>query len=180
MYKYYAIDSGKEVKVGDVISLTASDYPASLTIKMQDEEDLNLLVTHGMLIMKEEKEKPKRENKPVSITYERAIERIADRVGWKKEKVAGYLNSLKNINPVAALTTVMHELAKEADRNYLDHISNVERVWVFNHINNRTIALENSQKRLNFKTFAAFRTLSDLTEALSVCAPFLDRIYEYK
>ena len=179
MYKYYASDSGKEVKVGDVLTLTASDHPASLTMNIQDEGDLEILFKHDVLIRKEEK--PKQQSKPISVTYERAIERIADRVGWKKEKVKGYIDNLRVINPVAALNVVLRELAMEFDRKYPDHISECDKIWVFEVTHGTVKTLKNNNVHpLYFSGFAAFRTFLELVEALEVCDPILGQIYGVK
>lgn len=67
---------------------------------------------------------------PVPMHVDYYIVNLAKKVGWKPVKMVGYLQSLWNINPCAAFSVLLREVAIELDKRYEDHINNCEEVFI--------------------------------------------------
>ena len=107
------------------------------------------------------------------------IERIADRLGWKPERVYNYLNSVDSILPAAAFSMILREIATELDKKYEDHIENSPEIYVISMLDGR-ITKANKAHIKNYKNFAAFRTLEDAKIAFRIVKPLLKEMFKSK
>lgn len=107
------------------------------------------------------------------------IEKIADRLGWKPERVYNYLNSVDSILPVAAFSIILKEIATELDKKYEDHIENSPEIYVISLLDGR-ITKANKAHIKNYRNFAAFRTLEDAKTACRIVKPLLKEMFKSK
>lgn len=88
------------------------------------------------------------------------IESLAKKMRWKPEKMRGYLNTLWEINPSAAFSVLLKEIAIELDKKYKDHISNCKEFFIISTADGRIHKTLKAYIK-NFRNFAAFRTEED-------------------
>lgn len=100
------------------------------------------------------------------------IEKIADRKGWKVEKVNGWLGSIEEESPVAAFNIVAKEIAIDLDKKYEDHIENSEKIYIISTFDGRIHEACKAHIK-NYRNFAAFRTIDD---AKFACAILRDKL----
>lgn len=107
------------------------------------------------------------------------IARLAEKFNWKPEKMARYLRNLKDINPAAAFSVLLKEIAIVLDKQYADHISNCRRFYTISTINGKIYMHFNTldNKGVNFKNFAAFRTEKDAKIACKILAEDLHEMF---
>lgn len=104
------------------------------------------------------------------------IQKIADKKGWRFEKANGWLGSIEEINPSAALNIVLREIAVELDKKYDDHIEKSEKIFVISHLDGRIHEMPKAHIK-NYRNFAAFRTIEDARIACSILRDHLKKMY---
>lgn len=114
---------------------------------------------------------------PISNPHHICIERIADRMNWKPEKVANFLSNLWEINPSAAFSVLLREIAIELDKKYKDHINNCKELFVVSLLDGRIHKIPRAQIK-NFKNFAAFRTIEDAKIACNILREDLKELFK--
>lgn len=112
---------------------------------------------------------------PMSVGY--YIARLARRMGWKPEKMAGYLSSLYEINPALSFAALLREVAIELDEKYEDHINNCEELYIISTMDGRTHKVPRAHIK-NFRNFAAFRTLEDAKTACRILRDDLKAMFK--
>lgn len=109
------------------------------------------------------------EKKPSNEFYEEVtrqqwinsiIEEIARKKEWKPERVDGWLNGIAELNPSAAFSILLRELAILIDKKYEDHIDNSEKIFSISLLDGRIHEIPKKYVK-NYRNFAAFRTLED-------------------
>lgn len=95
-----------------------------------------------------------------ALTMEKVYTRLASKLGWKQEKLKGWIKSLKTICPMAAFYMLGNQIAIELDRKYKDHIRNCKTIFTITPLGEyREIE---TKKIKDYKNIAAFRNLEDL------------------
>ena len=105
------------------------------------------------------------------------IQKIAERLGWKIEKVCNYLNSVDAILPVAAFSMILREVAIELDKKYKDHIEKSPEIYVISMYDGR-ITKVNKAHIKNYRNFAAFRSVNDAKIACSIVRDILKGMFK--
>lgn len=162
------LKNGEEVYVGDIFIRGDKFYVAC-------EEDIPILIENEILYT----EKPS-DKKEVNISENDLafyVGKIAQRLGWRHEKAAGYLNNLDSIYPAAAFTIVLREIAIELDKKYEDHISNSPEIYSISPTDGRITRLYKNSIR-SYKNFAAFRTIDDAKFACKVLREVLKDMFK--
>lgn len=178
MEKYF-LKNGKEVKIGDSLTKEGTyNHPLFGECKMVQtiavtEKSLPLLIEEGIVIKKGDSNT----NVPMNLDY--YMEKIADRIGWKVEKVANYLTGIDAIYPAAAFSIVLREIAIELDKKYADHISNSPEIYVVSMLDGR-ITKANKAIIKNYRNFAAFRSVNDAKIACSIVKDILKEMFKKK
>lgn len=160
-------ESGQEVKLGDFIYelYETGGYHFIGKKTMLTKENLKDFVDKGILVVEED-----------TITLEKVIEHIANKIGWKPENVEKYLNNLYYISKSALFEILLKEIAIMLDKKYKGHISECKQVWVFNKAEG-AIHLMNTCNVKNFKNFAAFRTREDISLAIHILSKAVEDLY---
>lgn len=112
---------------------------------------------------------------PMGLDY--YAQKIADRLGWKIEKVCNYLNSVYTILPAAAFSMVLREVAIELDKQYEGHIEKSPEIYVISMFDGR-ITKANKAHIKNYRNFAAFRSVSDAKIACSIVRDILKEMFD--
>lgn len=178
MKKLILVKTGKEVKVGDALTIckvfghptTGECYSARrITI---NEKTIPELINLGII----KAVNTKSEDTP-TYNLDYYIGKIADRLGWKPEKVYNYLNGIDSILPAAAFSIVLREIAIDLDRKYEDHIENSPEIYVINMFDGR-ITKANKAIIKNYRNFAAFRTIEDAKIACRITRDILKDMFK--
>lgn len=182
MEKIY-LKNGKEVQLGDVltkVSKVKDPFFSEGTVVQR------VVVTEGILpelikagivtIAKPEKSVT---NAEIPMEMEYYIQKIAERLGWKVDKVYNYLNSVDTILPAAAFSMVLREIAIELDKKYKDHIEKSPEIYIISTLDGR-ITKANKAHIKNYRNFAAFRSVSDAKIACSIVKDILKEMFKNK
>lgn len=185
MEKIY-LKNGKEVQLGDTIyKVEEINHPVFGKGKVVEhilvtKEVLPKLIEAGVLTVKKGADKPAKSamvESEVPMELEYYIQKIADRLGWKIEKVYNYLNSVDTILPAAAFSMVLREVAIELDKKYEDHIEKSPEIYVISMLDGR-ITKANKAHIKNYRNFTAFRSVSDAKIACSIVRDILKEMFK--
>ena len=181
MEKIY-LKNGKEVQIGDTLTKvskvkdpffgkgTVIEHVIKVT-----KDILPKLIKAGIVTTKLD-EKPVAETKvPMELDY--YIEKIANKLNWKVEKVYNYLNNVDTILPAAAFSMVLREIAIELDKKYEDHIEKSPEIYVISLLDGR-ITKANKAHIKNYRNFAAFRTIEDAKIACTITRDILKEMFK--
>ena len=175
MEKYY-LRNGKEVMIGDhLVNITKTIHPTygectterGITVT---KESIPYLVKAGIITPDKSVDL-----KGVNLSF--FIEKIAERLGWKVEKVCNYLTTLDELHPAAAFTVVLREIAIHLDLQYPDHISNSPEIYVISLFDGR-ISKANKAHIRSYKNFAAFRSIEDAKTACYITRDILKEMFK--
>lgn len=185
MEKIY-LKNGKEVQLGDTICrVEEKNHPLFGKCKLTDcipitKQTLPVLIKAGIITVKQDADKsasPVQKDGGVPMDLEFYVQKIAEKLGWKIEKVYNYLNSVDTILPAAALSMVLREIAIELDKKYEDHIEKSPEIYVISTFDGR-ITKANKAHIKNYKNFAAFRSVSDAKIACRITKDILKEMFK--
>lgn len=180
MKKLILVKTGKEVKVGDAIIICrvyghpTMDKCYSVRRVTINETTIPELINLGIIKVVDAKAE---DTSAHNLDY--YIGKIADRLGWKSEKVYNYLNGIDSLLPAAAFSIVLREIAIDLDKKYEDHIENSPEIYVINMFDGR-ITKANKATIKNYRNFAAFRSVSDAKIACSIVRDILKEMFKNK
>lgn len=172
MKKYFIKD--KEVKLGDTISfeevLSNKNWTTVSTHTFTFTEDyVDYLVENGYLRIEEEKLPTPQE------MLEIVLDRVSKKLKMERTEVRDFINKVFTLNPSSAFSLLLKEIAVVLDKQYPDHISKVESIYIFNAASGKIQQVRNNLGC--YKAFAAFRTKEDIDLALSTLEGWVKHIY---
>lgn len=180
MEKIYSTN-GKEVQIGDIltkVSKVKDPFFGKGTIVQYvavTEDILPELLELGIVTTVKPKKPVAETEVPMELEY--YIQKIAEKLGWKIEKVYNYLNSVDTILPAAAFSMVLREIAIELDKKYEDHIEKSPEIYVISMFDGR-ITKANKAHIKNYRNFAAFRSVSDAKIACRITKDILKEMFK--
>lgn len=180
MEKIY-LTNGKEVQIGDTltkVSKVKDPFSGKGTIVQHivvTKDILPELLEAGIVTTTKPAKSVVETKVPMKLEY--YIQKIAERLGWKIEKVYNYLNSVDTILPVAAFSMVLREIAIELDKKYKDHIEKSPEIYVISILDGR-ITKANKAHIKNYRNFAAFRSVSDAKIACRITRDILKEMFK--
>ena len=185
MEKFY-LKNGKEVQIGDTLTkVIKTKHPLFGKSTMVEsvvvtEAAIPKLLKAGIISKSigkvvKEAEEYEMEGKKLSLDY--YIEKLAERLGWKVDKVYNYLNTIDSVYPVAAFSMILREVAIELDKKYKDHIENSPEIYVISVFDGR-ITKANKAHIKNYRNFAAFRSVEDAKIACSIMKDILKELFK--
>lgn len=185
MEKFY-LKNGKEVQIGDALAkVTKTKHPlfgegTVVESVVVTKAAIPRLLKAGIISKSigkvvKEAEEHEMEEKKLSLKY--YIEKLAERLGWKVEKVYNYLNTIDSVYPAAAFSMVLREVAIELDKKYEDHIEKSPDIYVISMLDGR-ITKANKARIKNYRNFAAFRSVEDAKTACSIVREILKRLFK--
>lgn len=104
------------------------------------------------------------------------INLLANKHDWKKDKMDGFLGKVYDINPGAAISIMLKEIAITLDKKYSDHIKNSPQIYAFSLASGKVIQLDKTNIK-TFKAFAAFRSKEDVEFAVKILGGLIDEIF---
>ena len=102
---------------------------------------------------------------------------LAQKKGWKFEKMANFLSNLSEINFGAAFSVILKEIAIELDKQYDDHIENSEEIYCVSLTNGHIVKIDKKFIK-NYRNFAAFRTIDDAKLACKITRSLLKDMFK--
>lgn len=185
MEKFY-LKNGKEVQIGDTLTkVIKTKHPLFGESTMVEsvvvtKATIPQLLKTGIISKSIGKvvkgaEEYEMEGKKLSLNY--YIEKLAERLGWKVDKVYNYLNTIDSVYPVAAFSMILREVAIELDKKYKDHIENSPEIYVISVFDGR-ITKANKAHIKNYRNFAAFRSVEDAKIACSIMKDILKELFK--
>jgi hypothetical protein len=175
--KYYLVETGKEVKLGDDIAYVqcvktpfgklTSVSQVPFTLKTKD-----TFITLG--IVKEKATGEEGEDAP--YTLDDIVQSIADSWEWEHDKLVGFLNKISRYYPAATLSILLRAIAKKFDKKYDNHISESEHIYVIS-LTNGEISEVDKKTIISYDHFAAFRSKKDARRAKYIMRTFFDAMY---
>ncbi len=160
MSKYISEITGKEIKVGDTVSVgLLSDFDNERIEKTKvilTEEVLDSLVKLGMVKKVEDKD----------YLYKEAVNRIAQYNDISAAEAIVLLNAIKKINKWAALLMILKELSTILNSKYSKPLDECKYVSIINPLNGTIITVTTSNiPHVNYNTIPVFRTKNDAEKA---------------
>ena len=181
MEKIY-LTNGKEVQIGDTLTKVSKVkdpfFGKSIVVQhiVVTKDILPKLLEAGIVTTtKPAKSAVVESEVPMELDY--YIQKIAEKLGWKMEKVYNYLNSVDSILPAAAFSMVLREVAIELDKKYEDHIEKSPEIYVISMLDGR-ITKANKAYIKNYRNFAAFRSVSDAKIACRITKDILKEMFK--
>ena len=180
MEKIY-LTNGQEVQLGDILA-KVSEVKDPVFGKgnivqhiMVTKDILPELLEAGIVTTTKPAKSVVKTEVPMELEY--YIQKIAEKLGWKIEKVYNYLNNVDAILPAAAFSIVLREVAVELDKKYNDHIEKSPEIYVVSLLDGR-ITKANKAHIKNYRNFAAFRTVEDAKIACSIVRDILKELFK--
>lgn len=180
MEKIY-LKNGKEVQIGDTltkVSKVKDPFFGKGTIVQHivvTKDILPELLEAGIVTTTKSVKSVVKTEVPMELEY--YIQKIADKLGWKVEKVYNYLNSVDAILPAAAFSMILREIAIELDKKYEDHIENSPEIYVISMLDGRIVKANKAHIK-NYRNFAAFRSVSDAKIACRITRDILKELFK--
>lgn len=180
MEKIY-LTNGKEVQIGDTLTKVSKvkDPFFGKGIVAQHivvtKDILPKLIEAGIVTTTKSAKSVVETEVPMELEY--YIQKIAERLGWKVEKVYNYLNSVDTILPAAAFSMVLREIAVELDKKYEDHIEKSPEIYIISMLDGRIIKANKAHIK-NYRNFAAFRSVSDAKIACRITRDILKEMFK--
>ena len=175
MENYY-LKNGKEVKMGDTITVhDDEEHPilgkihSTITVLVND-YTVDALVKEGYLF---------KQSPTSTLNIEIILDIIAKKHKWDKKDVISFLNTMETLNVSSAFTILLKTIAVELDKKYEDHISNSPRIFCVSLTDGKICEINKAHIR-NYKNFAAFRTVEDAKEACKILKPYFKTMYAKK
>lgn len=186
MKKFIVVKTGREVKLGDDIVVHAHkrteeeefDFVSKTALT---ENLLNTFIKKGLIKVvelnrKEEEFKTNYKECFQSNLFEKTLKNIAEKAGWKVEKLDNILGRLYNVNPWGVIQFLLKELAIELDKKYPDHINDSKTIFAISPQDGRIHKIEKAHIK-SYKAFPAFRTIEDAKVACGIVRCFLKDIF---
>ena len=157
MVKVILKETGKEVKVGDILTVCLDSPFGELSAEVT--------VTAGMLEKLIEHNLALAESS-MDITFPNIIAHLAKRIGWKEDNVEKYLDNLYEMSPRAVFSVILMEIALILDEKYEGHISKSENFYILAH--NKDGNLVAAKFPTFISSIATFRNRDDAEIALAI------------
>lgn len=180
MEKIY-LTNGKEVQIGDTLTKVSKVkdpfFGKGTVVKhiVVTKDILPQLLEAGIVTTAKPAKSVVETKVPMKLEY--YIQKIAEKLGWKIEKVYNYLNNVDAILPAAAFSMILREIAIELDKKYNDHIEKSPEIYVVSLLDGR-ITKANKAHIKNYRNFAAFRTVEDAKIACSIVRDILKELFK--
>lgn len=141
-------------------------------------ELLKSLTSGELFKLIDEAEGLNKEEEPTGdVLMNRAIAKIADKLGIPENLVPQWLDNISLVSPISAFNIVARELAIELDKKYIDHIENSEKIFVISPYDG--VIHEVCKKYIkNYRNFPAFRTTEDAKFVCNLLRPHLKGMFK--
>lgn len=104
------------------------------------------------------------------------IEKLANKKHRDPRDIYSLLVDLESINQMALINVLLKEIAVELDKQYEDHISNSENIFIVSSLDGKIHRICKSSIK-SYRNFAAFRTLEDANTACTILKDYLKEAF---
>ena len=169
MKKYVFVKTGEAVELGQKLARVANILLGPVVVEEVEitEKTLPMFIKRGVISVQEE------EANCTYVNIDYYIGHLAERINWKPENLAKYLNNLAGIDEAAVFSILLREVAIVMDKKYPDHIERSKEIYVIGMTDGEIHKLRELHKIKNFRNFAAFRTIRDAVTAKKVLKDFM-------
>lgn len=176
MKKFIAVESGKEIKLGDKITLMFGANTPFGIVEVNKVVPVTETILMRLIADKKVKVVDTDNNTEHDAIWDAALLNLSKKTGWKLDKLNGILSTIDSVNPWAATQIVLREIAIELDKKYDDHINKSEEIYAVSPQDGRIHKI-NKKTVKNYKAFPAFRNVEDAKIACSLIRENLKSIF---
>ena len=183
--KKYFLNSGEEIKFGDIINATKDEgYKTTIITCIFDEDSIDFLKELGIVIEKgiEEKTTKKQENSDKElismVSYlDYVLDYVANRIGASRVEAVKYLYSLEKINPLAVLTVYLKRISYRLNKKYDNTpIRELHEIYIISVYDGKVTAICPKDIK-NLSHFAWFRSKEDAEFARQCVINLIEKMF---
>lgn len=183
--KKYFLNSGEEIKFGDIINATKDEgYKTTIITCIFDEDSIDFLKELGIVIEKdiEEKTIKKQENSDRELVsmvsyLDYVLDYVANRIGASRVEAVKYLYSLEKINPLAVLTVYLKRISYKLNKKYNNTpIRELPKIYIISVYDGKVKAICPKDIK-NLKNFAWFRSKEDAEFARQCVINLIEKMF---
>ena len=185
MKKYFLKDNGKEVEFGDFI-LGTHKFGNTVTkiLTTFDKDSIDFLKELGIIIEKNVEETPakKQENPDKELVskipyLDYVLDYVAGKIEVSRIEAVRYLNALKKINPLAALTVYLKRISYKLNKKYDNTpIRELPEIYIISAYDGKVTAICPKHIK-NLRHFAWFRSKEDAEFARRCVINLIERMF---
>lgn len=181
MKKFILVETGKEIKLGDKVTLMfefETDFGNINVVEttVVTKENIKTLVKDGKVKLVED-DKVKITEDTLDTIWDNSINSIRKKTGWTSEELGDILSTLNSVNSWATLQFILKEIAIELDKKYKDYsTNNSDEIYAISPQDGHIHKLDKSTIK-SYKAFPAFRTLEDAKLAYNVVKEHLKHMF---
>jgi len=170
--EYYLIKTGETIPKGkNIEKIEKVETPFGLckrvTTIVVNESTIPILIKEGIIA--------ERNIEVKDLSY--YTNKLAKKKKWSYEDTELFLSDVYALNKAAVLNIMLKTIAVEMDKKYSDYIADSPEIYVVSVLNGNIIKMDKKAIK-NYRNFAAFRTLEEAKEALKICAPILEDMFD--
>ena len=170
MNRFFIKDTKEEVFLGKPLKITLSKDGITQHIDANPctPELMAYLINLGVVITSSDK--PRYANPHgiyTSVKY--YVAKLAKKMNLKFEVCEAMLGNIASYSPITVLSLLAKQISLELDQHYEGHIRNAEHVFVLSTVNGTITEIPSEARAdINYRNFAAFRSLEDANLAYSI------------
>ena len=183
--KKYFLNNGEEIKFGDIVNAVKNEgWKKTIITCTFDKDSIDFLKELGILIEKDVEEKPtKKQENPnkelvSKIPYlDYVIDYVAGKIEVSRIEAVRYLNALKKINPLAALTVYLKRISYKLNKKYDNTpIRELPEIYIISAYDGKVTAICPKHIK-NLRHFAWFRTKKDAEFARECVINLIEKMF---
>ena len=177
MKKFIVVESGKEIKLGDKITLMFDVNTPFGVVEVNKVVPVTETILMRLIADKKVKVVDTDDNTEYDAIWNAALISLSKKTGWKPDKLNGILSTIESVNPWAATQIVLKEIAIELDKKYEDHINKSDEIYAISPQDGRIHKI-NKKTVKNYKAFPAFRNVEDAKIACRITRDILKEMFK--
>ena len=170
MNRFFIKDTKEEVFLGKPLKITLSKGGVTQHIEANPctPELMAYLINLGVVVTSSDK--PKYPNPHgISLSVKFYVAKLAKKMNLKFEVCEAMLGNIASYSPITVLSLLAKQISLELDQHYEGHIRNAEHVFVLSTVNGTITEIPSEARAdINYRNFAAFRSLEDANLAYSI------------
>lgn len=183
--KKYFLNNDEEIKFGDIVNAVKNEgWKKTIITCTFDKDSIDFLKELGILIEKDVEEKPtKKQENPnkelvSKIPYlDYVIDYVAGKIEISRIDAVRYLNALKKINPLAALTVCLKRISYKLNKSYDNTpIRELPEIYIISAYDGKVTAICPKHIK-NLRHFAWFRTKKDAEFARECVISLIEKMF---
>lgn len=181
MRRFYLTDTNEEVKIGTVIKRMGTINTFFGPTKVEHQITVNESTIPTLIecnIIKAVDDPTTKKDLPPHITdLAFYMKVIADKMHCSPDIIVNNMAALEDVYPSIVFNIILREIAIELDKQYPDHISESDKIYVVSSLDGR-ITEANKAHIKNYRNFAAFRSIEDARIACRTTRHLLRKMYK--